>query len=299
MSFRAPSINYPFSDEPVDLTETILDVSSEGIATLAMNRPEIKNAMTRRLAFEVAQLLVALDQDDDVRGVVLTGTGEAFCSGAYLKGGNLHEGGNYSHHESLHRHYPIPNQTRAVRTEPIGWWGPMVKTIFNYSKPIVAAVGGPAFGGGFGLACACDFRIVSDRGSFASIFIKRGFGPEVGTTFHLPRIVGFQKALELVMTGRTVNSEEALALGLADRVVPHESLQEAATDFMRELTVDKPLVALAVTRKIMYQSLEVNNLTAQLGMENGAGEITSNAPEDRAESFKSFVEKRPGKYVGQ
>jgi len=68
---------------------------------------------------------------------------------------------------------------------------------------------------------------------------------------------------------------------------------------MRELTVDKPLVALAVTRKIMYQSLEVNNLTAQLGMENGAGEITSNAPEDRAESFKSFVEKRPGKYVGQ
>ena len=164
----------------------------------------------------------------------------------------------------------------------------MLKTIFNYSKPIVAAVGGPAFGGGFGLACACDFRIVSDRGSFASIFIKRGFGPEVGTTFHLPRIVGFQKALELVLTGRTVGFRGGIDPGTGGPSCSARILQQAATDFVRELTVDKPLVALAVTRKIMYQSLEVNNLAAQLGMENGAGEITSNAPEDRAESSRLF-----------
>src|SRR2546425_766926 len=181
--------------------EGVLVDIEEGIGTLTLNRPEKLNAFDRGMCRDLIDALRMLSGSDQVRVILLTGAGRGFCAGADL--GTLAEGA--AELVGAGREVPV-----LIRTAP---------------QPVLAAVNGPAAGGGANLALGCDYRIASDQASIGQVFHKLGLVPDWGGSFFLPRLVGPAKALELVWSARMVPAAEALALGLFDRVVPHERLQ--------------------------------------------------------------------------
>ena len=213
----------------------------EGIGTLTLNRPEKLNAFDRGMCRDLIDALRMLSGSDQVRVILLTGAGRGFCAGADL--GTLAEGA--AELVGAGREVPV-----LIRTAP---------------QPVLAAVNGPAAGGGANLALACDYRIASDQASIGQVFHKLGLVPDWGGSFFLPRLVGTAKALELVWSARMVPAAEALALGLFDRVVPHERLQAEARALAR-LWASHPPLAVRRAKEALYLS-EQRSLAAMLDLE--------------------------------
>jgi len=213
----------------------------EGIGTLTLNRPEKLNAFDRGMCRDLIDALRMLSGSDQVRVILLTGAGRGFCAGADL--GTLAEGA--AELVGAGREVPV-----LIRTAP---------------QPVLAAVNGPAAGGGANLALACDYRIASDQASIGQVFHKLGLVPDWGGSFFLPRLVGTAKALELVWSARMVPAAEALALGLFDRVVPHERLQAEARALAR-LWASHPPLAVRRAKEALYLS-EQRPLAAMLELE--------------------------------
>ena len=213
----------------------------EGIGTLTLNRPEKLNAFDRGMCRDLIDALRMLSGSDQVRVILLTGAGRGFCAGADL--GTLAEGA--AELVGAGREVPV-----LIRTAP---------------QPVLAAVNGPAAGGGANLALACDYRIASDQASIGQVFHKLGLVPDWGGSFFLPRLVGTAKALELVWSARMVLAAEALALGLFDRVVPHERLQAEARALAR-LWASHPPLAVRRAKEALYLS-EQRPLAAMLELE--------------------------------
>src|SRR2546428_686204 len=212
-----------------------------GVGTVTLNRPEKLNAFDRALCDELTDALRMLAQSDGVRAIVITGAGRAFCAGADLAvleadGPALVAAGK--------------DVALAIRGAP---------------QPVLAVVNGPAAGGGANLALACDYRIASDQASIGQVFHKLGLVPDWGGSFFLPRLVGTAKALELVWSARMVPAAEALALGLFDRVVPHERLQAEARALAR-LWASPPPLAVRRAKEALYLS-EQRPLAAMLELE--------------------------------
>src|SRR5207245_7858772 len=212
-----------------------------GIGTVTLNRPEKLNAFDAEQCQELHEALRMLAGSDAVRVIVLTGAGRAFCAGADLSvletdGHSLVAAGK--------------EVTLTIRSAP---------------QPVLAAVNGPAAGGGANLALACDYRIASDQASIGQVFHKLGLVPDWGGSFFLPRLVGTAKALELVWSARMVPAAEALALGLFDRVVPHERLQPEARALAR-LWASHPPLAVRRAKEALYLS-EQRSLAAMLDLE--------------------------------
>ena len=221
--------------------ERVLVEIARGVGMVTLNRPEKLNALDRALCDELREALTLLTTSDAVRVIVITGAGRAFCAGADLgvlgtDGQALVSGGR--------------DIALALRAAP---------------QPVLAAVNGPAAGGGANLALACDYRIASDQATIGQVFHKLGLVPDWGGSFFLPRLVGPSKALELVWSARMVPAAEALALGLFDRVVPHADLPAAARA-TAEQWAGQPPEAVRRAKQAVYVS-DASSLAAMLDLE--------------------------------
>ena len=257
----------------------ILD-RSEGIGTLTLNRPEKLNAFAGEMRREVADALDAVEADPAVRVIVITGAGRGFCAGA-----------DVAYMAEL-----VTKQDVASMAALVEAGRRVVMTIRESSKPVSGAINGVAAGGGANLALACDIRIASDRARIAQSFNRIGLHPDWGGTFFLPRLVGPSQALELMWGAETIEADQALALGLFNRVVPHDVLAETVRSYALAL-VAKPALSLALTKRAVYQSLD-RTLPEMLDYELDA-QLRCFASPDAAEGIRAFVDKRTPRFGGQ
>lgn len=217
----------------------------DGIATVTLNRPEVRNAVDDGVRNELEAVLDRIADDEAVRAVVLTGSGSAFCAGGDIAG--------------MQQRLKAPagqvaynGWRRQVRLHQI------VGKLHRLPKPTVAAVNGAAAGLGCDMALACDFIMASDAAMFTMSFILRGLVPDFGGMYFLPRRVGLSRAKELVFTGRRVEANEALKIGLADRVTSAANLPKDAHAWAKELSRGSP-TALALSKSILDQSFELTD----------------------------------------
>lgn len=253
------------------------------VAILTLNRPDRLNALNPALREQIEQTCQTIRHDDAVWAVVLTGAGRGFCSGVDLRGAPPAE-------ETL--------ESRQERLDAYGWVGRQALAIYRIlDKPIIAAVNGVAAGAGMSLALACDMRVGSELTRFKTVFIERSLSPDSGLSFFLPRIVGYSRACDLIYTSRFVEAEEALRIGLLDRIFPAASLLEEAVALAQQIATWPP-VAMQAARRVLQQSMECT-LEEQLRNESFGLIFARRAPHDVAESRASFLERRPPHFTGQ
>lgn len=245
-----------------------------GVATLA--RPRVRNAITVEMADELADLLRAAQRDEDVHVVVVTGAGGAFCAGGDLD-------------RLASRHEPI-----EVRKRLTDHMHQVAYAVQAFDKPLIAAVNGDAFGAGMDIACMADFRFVARSARFSTGYVLVGLVPGDGGAWFLPRLVGTAAALELLMTGRTVGADEALALGMATRVVDDAELTAAAMAFAGELA-ERPTELLQMIKRATYESARSDLRTSLDLVAAQMGVIRTT--EGSAETMRRFLEQRERRRV--
>ena len=270
--------------EAVD-QETITLARRGHVAILTLNRPDRLNAINRVMMGEVAAAVAEVKADDEVRALVVTGAGKGFCAGADLMGAGQAVAGKA----------PEP-QNQFERLDEMSWVGRWAMMWAGLDKPVVGAINGVAAGAGMSTALGCDVRIGCDASRFKSVFIERSLSPDSGLSFFLPRIVGYAAAADIIFTSRAVGAEEALRLGLLNRLVPAEGLVDAAVDYANEMTRWPP-VALRVSKRVLQHNTEAT-LEDALRYESQGLYYARRAPNDVKESRESFLEKRPGVYSG-
>lgn len=255
--------------------ETIRYVVKDNIAWLYLNRPDKLNAFIAKMNHEVKEAIKSASSDEQVRCIVITGEGRAFCSGQDLS--EVDE--QMDHGQVLRDHY-----------------GPMLKQISKCEKPIVAAVNGVAAGAGFSLALACDFRIVSERASFLNAFIHVGLIPDSGNLLYLTQLVGHSKALELSVFGEKVPASAAVDMGLANLLVSEETWPDDVTAYATRLAA-LPTKAIGLIKKSLKA---VSNLSFEDYLELEAqGQRVAGLTTDHREGIQAFMEKRKPVFSGK
>lgn len=218
------------------------------VTVIAINRPERRNAFTLEVLDSIVAALAELRRDASCRAIILTGTGGAFCSGVDLDViERMRAEGNAK-----------PHHWKSLLTERVHR---IAFALEDFDKPVIAAVGGPAYGAGMDLALMCDMRFVSGAARFCESYINLGVVPGDGGCYYLPRIVGLPKALELLLSGRVVDAQEALAIGLANRVCADDRLMAETLEFAQLLTTKSP-AALRLVKRATYQSLDTDLRTS-------------------------------------
>ena len=261
--------------------ETILFEKTGGVATIALNRPKVLNAFNDALHEEINSALNEAAADDDIRCIVLRGEGKGFSAGADLA--DVIEGdGNAAG----------PDLGEYLRKT----YGRLITRIVSIEKPIVAALHGPVYGAGLGLALACDLRIAADSAKFSVAFIKIGLMPDAGVTFFLPRIVGLGRAMQMSMLGEALDAEEAHRVGLVNKVVPDESLEEETAALAGQLA-GLPTLALGRIKQTLHNSFEAD-LAAALEAE-AVGQTLCGYTQDHKEGIAAFFEKRDPAFIGR
>lgn len=217
----------------------LLDRDGE-VAIIRLNRPSRLNAFTLELRDRIIEAFDKCDADDSVRAVVITGTGRAFCAGA-----DLAAGGDT---------FVLPDDP-TTGGAPADSGGEVSLRIFRSTKPVIAAINGPAAGVGVTMTLPADIRIASDTAKFGFVFTRRGLVPEACSTWFLPRIVGISTALSWTLGGKMVSAVDALAQGLIEEIVPADQVVQRAVDIARELTSETAPVSVALTRRLMWEML--------------------------------------------
>ena len=255
---------------------------ADQIATVTLDRPEKLNALSRDLHDEMVAAANHLRADDDVRVLIVTGAGRGFCSGADLTARPAENG---------------VSDTQGARLDEFGWVGAQALAFGAIDKPTIAAVNGVAAGAGMSLALACDIRVGSEKARFKTVFLERSLSPDAGMTWFLPRIIGYARAAELVLTSRFVESDEALEIGLLNHRVPHDQLITAARETAAQIAFWPPMAARSAKR-VLQRNL---NATLEEGLRNEITAIShaTRAPHDVAESQASFVERRAPQFTGR
>lgn len=259
--------------------EEIVYTVENHVATLMLNRPEKMNALTRITYQEMEQAFKDANEDDEVRVVIVTGAGRGFCSGDDV------------------RVMPAPDERQAPRRIPIkGRPTPLVPIIMGMDKPLIAAVNGAAVGWGMDLALFCDIRIASDKAKFGEIYVLRGLIPDISGFYFLPRIVGLEKASELLFTGDIIDAQEALRIGLVSRVVPHDELMVAAKELARKIAQNPPL-AVRMSKEAIRKGLNFN--LGIMGEYHSYALGTLFATEDFKEGSTAVLERRQPEFKGR
>ena len=262
--------------------QDILYEVSEGIATITLNRPDKLNAFTGRMMHEIISALDITDADDDVKVVIFTGAGRAYCAGADLSSG----GDTFSKGGS---------DVQTKQGVPRDGGGLVSLRIFNGQKPVIGVINGPAVGVGVTMTLPMDFRLASDTAKFGFVFAKRGIVPEACSSYFLPRLVGISQATEWVYTGRVFGAEEALAGGLVRSVHSGDDLMKTARVIAREIVDNTAPVSVAMSRRMLWQMLGASHpMEAHRADSRGIMERGRSA--DSKEGVMSFLEKRPAVY---
>jgi 2-(1,2-epoxy-1,2-dihydrophenyl)acetyl-CoA isomerase len=262
------------------MSDLVLLAESDGIATLTLNRPEKLNVLADDMRDGLLGAADRVAASADARVLVITGAGRAFCAGGdiSLMARLVGRGASY---DGLR---PLVEAGREL-----------VRRLAALPIPVIAAVNGPAAGGGLGLAVACDLRIASDRASFGATFVRLGLHPDWSNTYWLPRLVGLPKALELCWLGDMIDAAEALRIGLVERVIPHERF-EAEVRSMAVQLASAPQVSVRMAKQALQAGLE-SSLDECLTREHEAQEACWSSP-DVGEGVRAFVEKRPPRFGG-
>jgi 2-(1,2-epoxy-1,2-dihydrophenyl)acetyl-CoA isomerase len=252
------------------------------IATLTLNRPERLNALGDSLRDDLYDAVAKAAADPNVGVLVITGAGRGFCSGGDVKAMSERGRPGAESPPPSERLSPIRDRTvLAMRDCP---------------KPIIAAVNGAAAGAGMSLALACDMRVASTAARFSQAFVKRGITPDWGGSWFLPRVVGTAKAVELIMTGDTIDAAEALRLGIVNAVVAPEALMDETLKLARKIA-DGPPVAIQLAKRAIYHNQDVD-LRSGLEYETFVQGIARDT-EDAKEGVKAFMEKRAPVFRGR
>ena len=274
--------------------EQILYDVADGIAVITLNRPDKLNAWTMPLGAEVRHAAFQADRDPTIKVIVVTGAGKGYCAGAdmdmlqgFQRGESIGGPGNGPGDDL--RVEPDPSLPAAFRGEysyPIG-----------LTKPMIAAVNGVAAGLGVSYMLYYDMRIASDRARFGFMFPRRGLVAEHGSAFILPRLVGMAHASDLLFSGRLVSAEEALAMGLVNRVVPHETLMAHVREYALELATKCSPRSLKIMKRQLYTD-QTGDLESSMRVAD-AEMVASFGTEDFREGVASFLEHRPPRFTGR
>jgi enoyl-CoA hydratase len=258
-----------------------IDRRSEGVAVATLNRPERMNAITFRMFEEWQELCAEVADDADVRALVLTGAGRAFCAGLDLTAAATLAG------------MSVPEMMRGQES-----WANATAAFHRLPKPVIAAVNGAAAGAGFSLALSADIRLASPAARFNAAFVRIGLsGGDCGSSWFLPRIVGLGRAAEILLTGRFVPADEAAAIGLVNRVVPADDLLAEAVSLAEQIAMNTPLGVL-LTKRVLHQNVDAPSLEAALEVEN-RNQVLATRTDDMAEALAAFQQKRPPRYTGR
>ncbi|MDD5191320.1 MAG: enoyl-CoA hydratase/isomerase family protein [Dehalococcoidales bacterium] len=251
------------------------------VAIITLNKPEKMNSFSAVMQSDISQAISDSEQDKDIRVIILTATGRAFCAGADVK--------------AMASRFDQP-AAQARENSRLPMRNSLYLQFQQCPKPIICAVNGVAAGGGLDMALACDIRIASDKARFAEVFVRRGMIPASGGTYFLPRIVGIDRALLMVWTGDMVDATEAERIGLVTMVVPHEELEMATMDLAEKLAKGPPL-AIQAAKRAIYEGLEMNLEATFKYLTPIVNKL--NQTEDHKEGARAFVEKREPVFKGE
>ena len=259
------------------MTDTVLHELNDGVLTITLSRPEALNAFNVEMKDELLAALKEVARDKAARVVILTGAGRAFSAGQDLK----------------ERQQPGVNDLGSeLRTR----YNPIILAMRRLEKPIIGAINGVAAGAGISVALACDIRIASESASFMEVFGRVGLVPDTGSSWLLPRLVGYARAAEMIFTTDPVDAATAQRIGLVNRVVPADRLMEEANALAGRLAKSAPM-ALALAKRGLNRALETD-LEQALEFEADL-QSTAGRSQDYTEGVAAFVEKRPPKFTGE
>ena len=253
------------------------------VRQITLNRPARLNAMSIDLVIELNEAFERCGGDNDCSVIVLTGAGRAFCSGLDLKDYGV-----------------IPNidglQVGQIAQRSMRYYSRLIPTMRRLPQPIIAAVNGVAYGGGFCLSLGAELRIASDRAEFNSTGIVNGLtSTELGVSYLLPRLIGAAHSNDILLTGRVVDAEDALRMGLVSRVVPDEELMDAVAEVTERMCGFSPY-GLAMTKDVIWANLEVGSLDAAIEIED-RNQLMLGFTENLPEAIRAFDAKRPPRYT--
>lgn len=261
-------------------TFTLKPVES-GLVVMTLNRPATFNSMTDQMFAEFERLAWAIDDDDDIRALVLTGAGRAFCSGF-----DLDDADELPHLGALGM---LSKQERAARG---------MQALRSVRVPVIAAVNGAAAGGGFSLALAADIRVAAESAKFNAAFVRIGLSAgDLGVSWLLTRLVGPGRASEIAFTGRQVRAAEALEIGLVSSVHPDTEVVEAAIDVARGIAANSP-IGVQLSKRALQANAEIGSYQAAIELEN-RGQALATRTHDMAEALNAFKEKRAANFHGE
>lgn len=261
---------------------TLVSISQLGphITELRLNRPDRLNAISFELVTELHDAFDAVAADVDCKVVVLTGEGRAFCSGLDLKDFGTPPA------QGEHRHMPAGVDAQTFMSN-------LTVRMRDLPQVIIAAVNGPAFGGGLAIACAADIRIAAESARFCSAFIRTGLsGTDIGITYLLPRLIGNANAFDLILTGRDIDADEALRMGLVSRVAADADLGDLALSYAQGMA-GFTASGLRTTKEVLWHNIEATNLTSAIALEARNQNLLNYAPDVR-EYMKNYRKKTTG-----
>jgi len=257
--------------------QTLLYTLAENVLTITMNRPDVYNAFNEQMKKELNDAFKEAEKDPGVRCIVLRGAGaKAFCSGQDLK---EHAGSKRSLKESLEKSY-----------------NPIIRKMRSIEKPVIGMINGVAAGAGCSVALACDVRVMSTTARLAEVFIRIGLVPDSGSHWFLPRMVGMARAFEYAATGRDIMADEALQVGLVNKVAPPDQIEKATMELAIQLA-KAPTKSIGLIKRTLNKAMTVD-LDALLDYEAYIQQIASET-EDHKEGVTAFLEKRPAQFKGK
>src|SRR6185437_8374599 len=259
--------------------EQILTETSDGVLTITLNRPDRLNAWTAQMGHELLAAFDRADLDDEVRAIVVTGAGRGFCAGADLGSGA--DTFDYRKHES------------AGPARDNG--GEFTLRVFESTKPVIAAINGPAVGVGATMTLPMDVRLAAEDARIGFVFARRGIIPEACSSWFLPRVVGISQAMEWVASGRVFSAQEALEGGLVRSLHPKDELLDAARALAREIAENAAPVSVALARQLMWRMLGAEHpMLAHRA--DSRGMVARGQSADAVEGITAFLEKRPASF---
>jgi enoyl-CoA hydratase/carnithine racemase len=282
--------------------ETVATEVSEGILTVTLDRPDRLNAFTTEMQQDLIAAFDQADEDRSVRCVVVTGRGRAFCAGADLSAGGVsfdaaaRNGGGAGGASEAGRTEGNGGGARAAARRARRDGGGMVSLrIFGCTKPVIAAINGPAVGVGVTMTLPMDIRLAAESARFGFVFARRGLVPEAASSWFLPRVVGISRAAEWCFTGRVFGADEALAAGLVRSVHPDGELLDAAYALAGEIAASTSPVSVTLTRQMLWHMLGEPHPIAAHRVDSAAIETLGRGADVR-EGVTSFLEKRPPQF---